>query len=85
MSRDHVLSVLDAAIAHVTNPAAVTLPTADGLRAARAAVSELITAADDAEHELSRWGRQMLVSLTRAAQIRMQLSAAVGRARGEEE
>jgi aspartate/methionine/tyrosine aminotransferase len=36
------VDVIDAAIRHVTNPAAVTLHTAAGLREARAAVAELM-------------------------------------------
>ena len=43
---DGALSVIDAAILHVTNPAAITLPTAAGLRRARAEIVEIFAELD---------------------------------------
>ena len=43
---DGALSVIDAAILHVTNPAAITLPTAAGLRRARAEIVAIFAELD---------------------------------------
>ena len=81
----HVLAVIDAAIEHLTNPCAVTLTNADGLRIARQSVARLLVAADSAERELASWSRDGVVSLGRAAKAQAALSKAIDLARGDVE